>query len=72
MHAGPPSARGLQAVQVAFKSDFSIIDHLFVLESLADKLCIPVSVSDYIAILSTKKAFDTINKPTLWYKMFSC
>ena len=60
----------VQAEQAGFKSDFSTIDHLFVLKSLAD-LYLSKRKRLYCCFVDYKKAFDTINRPTLWSKMLA-
>ena len=60
----------VQAEQAGFKSDFSTIDHLFVLKSLAD-LYLSKRKRLYCCFVDYKKAFDTINRSTLWSKMLA-
>ena len=61
----------VQAEQTGFKSDFSTIDHLFVLKSLAN-IYLSKRQRLYCCFVDYKKAFDTINRATLWSKMLSC
>ena len=60
----------VQAEQAGFKSDFSTIDHLIVLKSLAD-LYLRKRKRLYCCFVDYKKAFDTINRSTLWSKMLA-
>ena len=60
----------VQAEQAGFKSDFSTIDHLFALKSLAD-LYLSKRKRLYCCFVDYKKAFDTINRSTLWSKMLA-
>ena len=60
----------VQAEQAGLKSDFSTIDHLFVLKSLAD-LYLSKRKRLYCCFVDYKKAFDTINRSTLWSKMLA-
>ena len=60
----------VQAEQTGFKSDFSTIDHVFVLKSLAD-IYLSKRQRLYCCFVDYKKAFDTINRATLWSKMLS-
>ena len=60
----------VQAEQAGFKSDFSTIDHLFVLKSLAD-LYLSKRKRLYCCFVDYKKAFDTINRSTLWSKILA-
>ena len=55
----------VQAEQAGFKSDFSTIDHVFVLKSLAD-MYLNKRQRLYCCFVDYKKAFDTINRTTLW------
>ena len=55
----------VQAEQAGFKFDFSTIDHLFVLKSLAD-MYLSKRQRLYCCFVDFKKAFDTINRTTLW------
>ena len=54
----------------AEQADFSTIDHLFVLKSLAD-LYLSKRKRLYCCFVDYKKAFDTINRSTLWSKMLA-
>ena len=58
----------VQAEQAGFKSDFSTIDHVFVLKSLAD-MYLSKRQRFYCCFVDFKKTFDTINRTTLWSKM---
>ena len=60
----------VQAEQAGFKSDFSTIGHLFVLKSLAD-MYLSKRQRLYCCFVDYKKAFDKINRTTLWSKMLS-
>ena len=59
-----------EAEQAGFKSDFSTIDHLFVLKSLAD-MYLSKRQRLYCCFVDYKKTFDTINRTTLWSNMLS-
>ena len=54
--------------QAGFKSDFSTIDHLFVLKSLAD-VYLSKRKRLYCCFVDYKKAFDTVNRSKLWTKL---
>ena len=60
----------VQAEQAGFKSDVSTIDHVSVLKSLAD-MYLSKRQRLYCCFVDYKKAFDTINRATLWSKMLS-
>ena len=60
----------VQAEQAGFKSDFSTIDHVCVFKSLAD-MYLSKRQRLYCCFVDYKKAFDTINRTTLWSKMLS-
>ena len=60
----------VEAELAGFKSDFSTIDHLFVLKSLAD-LYLGKRKRLYCCFVDYKKAFDTINRSTLCSKMLA-
>ena len=58
------------AEQAGFKSDFSTVDHIFVLKSLAD-LYLNKRKRLYYCYVDYHKAFDTVNRPKLWTKLLS-
>ena len=60
----------VEAEQAGFKSDFSTMDHLFVLKSLAD-MYLHKRKRLYCCFIDYKKAFDMINRSILWSKMLS-
>ena len=55
----------VQVEQAGFKSDFSTIDHLFVVTDLY----LGKRKRLYWCFVDCKKTFDTINRSTLWSKM---
>jgi len=56
--------------QAGFKSDFSTIDHIFVLKALSD-LYLKKHKRLYCCYIDYQKAFDTINRSKLWSKLLS-
>ena len=56
--------------QAGFRENHSTIDHIFVLHSVID-LYLSQKRRVYCAFIDYRKAFDTIDRTCLWYKMIS-
>ena len=54
--------------QADFRKDHSVIDHIFLLKNLAD-LYINNNTKLYCAFIDYSKAFDTVWRKGLWYKL---
>ena len=54
--------------QAGFRKGHSTIDQIFVLQSLID-ICISKNDKIYVAWVDYSKAFDTVWRKGLWYKM---
>ena len=54
--------------QAGFREKYSTIDHIFVLHSVLD-LYLSQKERMYVAFIDYKKAFDSIDRTSLWYKL---
>ena len=54
--------------QAGFRENYSTTDHIFVLHSIID-FYLSQKNRIYCAFIDYKKAFDSINRSSLWYKM---
>ena len=55
--------------QAGFRGGYSILDHIFVLHSLVE---LSRRKRLYCAFISYKKAFDLVDRSSLWSKLISC
>ena len=54
--------------QVGFRENYSTLDHIFLLHSVID-LHLSQRKRIYCAFIDYKKAFDSVNRTSLWHKM---
>ncbi len=57
--------------QAGFRENYSTLDHIFVLHSLID-LYLHRKKRIYCAFIDYKKAFDLVDRSSLWLKLTSC